>query len=200
MNPLPAFRCSCGLILLLLLSGIGCSVAQRMSGPPAAKPTLAEQNETIRSVVEKLAVNVHELRAVYDELHIAARDALGGDTPDRQMDYVQKVYLHVNGALLVAEYQYQLMSVLNYIKDARRADYLTLRARGLDTARARMKAAIEYIDLYGAFITSPKATAAIPQARALIHGNIYLYDRLLDILKPLIHPAGAFTPDPYAPI
>lgn len=200
MSLLQEIRWPCGLILLALLPGIGCTTTQRLSAPTVAESTFAAQNDTIRPVVEKLAVNVHELRAVYDQLHIAARDALGGNTPDRQLDYVQKVYLQVNGALLVAEYQYQMMSVLNYVKDERREDYLTLRARGLSTARTRMENAIEYIALYDAFITNPKATAAISEARALIHGNIYLYDRLLDILKPLVRPAGAFTQDPYAPI
>ena len=180
----------------MLLTVVGCTPAWR--GKDTA--TVSAEDETIRAVVEKLAVNVHELRFVYDELHIVARDALVGENPDRQLDYIQKVYLQVDAAQLVAEYQYRMLSVIHYIKDARRTDYLTLRARGLDKARTRLGTAIEHIALYDAFIKNPKATATIAQARALIQGNIYLYDQLLEILRPLVHPAGAFTPDPYSPI
>lgn len=187
-------------MLLVVVMAAGCGTTSGGPGTATSAATAADENGQIRPVVEKLAINVRELRVVYDDLHIAARDALTGEQPDRQLDYVQKVYLHVNAALMVAESQYQMLSVIHYVSDERRTDYLTLRARDLDRARTRMEDAIEFIALYDAFIRNSKATEAISRAQALIHGNIYLYSRLLDILKPLVHPAGAFTPDPYAPI
>ncbi len=187
-------------VLAVVVIAAGCGTTNGRPALTHSAATIADENGLIRPVVEKLAVNFRELRVVYDDLHIAARDALSGERPDRQLDYIQKVYLHVNTALMVAESQYQMLSVIHYVSDDRRTDYLTLRSRGLDRARARMEDAIEFIGLYDAFIRNSKATEAISRARALIQGNIYLYSRLLDILEPLVHPAGAFTPDPYAPI
>jgi len=188
------------LVALLMATTTGCTTTGKPGAPVPSATSIAEQNDTIRPVVEKLALNVRELRVVYDDLHILARDTLGGADPDRQLDYVQKVYLYINAALLSAESEYKMLSVLNYVKDARRTDYLTLRAAGLNEALTRMKNAIEFIALYEAFITNPKVTATIARGQALIQGNIYLYDQLLDILQPWVHPAGSFTPDPYAPI
>ncbi|MFH1981019.1 MAG: hypothetical protein ABIL58_04185 [Pseudomonadota bacterium] len=187
-------------VLGALLLATACTTTGKPAASVPSAATIAEENDAIRPVVEKLAVNVRELRVVYDDLHILARGAISGADPDRQLDYVQKVYLYVNAALLVAEYQYKMLSVLNYVKDARRTDYLTLRARGLDEAISRMKETIIFMTLYDAFIINPKVTATIARTQALIQGNIYLYDQLLDILQPLVHPAGAFTLDPYAPI
>ena len=188
------------LVALLLAATTGCSTTGKPGAPVLSAAGIAEQNDTIRPVVEKLAVNVRELRVIYEDLHILARDTLSGADPERQLDYVQKVYLYVEAALLVAESEYKMLSVLNYIKDARRTDYLTLRAGGLDEALMRMNRTIEFIALYEAFITNPKVTATIARGQALIQGNIYLYGQLLDILQPWVHPAGSFTADPYAPI
>lgn len=188
------------LVALMMAAITGCTTTGKPGATAPSAADITEQNDTIRPVVEKLAVNVRELRVVYDDLHILARDALSGADPERQLDFVQKVYLYINAALLVAESEYKMLSVLNYVKDARRTDYLTLRAAGLDEALAHMKNTIEFIALYEAFITNPKVTATIAQGQALIQGNIYLYDQLLDILQPWVHPAGSFTLDPYAPI
>jgi len=188
------------LFALIVAAATGCTTTGKPSAPVPSAAGIAEQNERIRPVVEKLAVNVRELRVVYEDLHILARDTLAGPDPERQLDYVQKVYLYVNAALLAAESEYKMRSVLNYIKADRRTDYLTWRAAGLDEALTRMKHAIEFIALYEAFITNSKVTDTIAQGQALIQGNIYLYEQLLDILQPWVNPAGSFTPDPYAPI
>jgi hypothetical protein len=198
-----SFRTQPAVLGILLLTSVwtaGCATTDTAAPGAPGAATISEQNDAIRPVVEKLAVNVQELGVAYDNLHIVARDALTGPDPDRQLDYIQKVYLHVNAAMMVAEYQYRLLSVIHYLDDARRTDYLTLQSRAIDKSRTRMADATEYIALYDAFIKHQKAKDVIAQAVAIIQGNIYLYDQLLDTLEPWVHPAGAFTPDPYGTI
>lgn len=191
-----ARRIFCTGILLFLA---GCASNTKPVDPSPAS-SIAAQNEAIRPIVEQLSTNHLELKTVSDDLHITARDALIGDKPEQQLNYIQKAYLHVNEARVISDYQARMLSVLNYIREERRQDYLTLQARGLDLAKGRMDHLISLLDLYGEFIRHPGALEKIGQAKGLIQGNIYLYDKLLVILEPLVHPAGAFTPDPFSPI
>ena len=39
----------------------------------------------------------------------------------------------------------------------------------------------------------------IEKARETMAGTIYLYEKLLDMIKPAVNPAAPFTRDPYAP-
>ena len=198
MKILSASRCRFFCTALFLIF-VGCA-----TGPAAeqhgSNGTVAEQNQAIRPIVEQLSTNHHELNAIYDDMHITARDALSGDQPDQQLNYIQKAYLHLNEARIISDYQTRMLSVLPYVKEERRQDYLTLQASGLDLAKGRMNHVISLMDLYAAFIRHPGALKKIDQAKGLIQGNVYLYDKLLVILEPLVHPAGAFTPDPYSPI
>ena len=197
LGHLAAARRAFCLGIFLVLAGCASNSKPVDTGTTAS---IAEQNEAIRPIVEQLSTNQRELKTVYDDLHITARDALMGDKPDQQLNYIQKAYLHVNEAQIISDYQTRMLSVLNYIREERRQDYLTLQARGLDIAKGRMNHVISLLDLYGAFIRHPGALEKIGQAKGLIQGNIYLYDKLLVILEPLVHPAGAFTPDPFSPL
>lgn len=188
------------MFVLAALVTVGCAAAQPRQHPATQDAAISKQNDAIRPVVEKLALNATALSEAYDDIHKAALGALQQDDPDRQLNYVQKAYLHVHGAVLVAEYQYRMLSVIHYVRPERRTDYLSLQVRGLDTARSRMADTMAFVDLYDAFITHPESTAAIARARELIQGNVYLYEQLMGILKPLVPPAKPFTKDPFNPI
>ncbi len=153
----------------------------------------------IRQTVAACQVNARELDRIYDSLHNVAADEAGRSTNDLQLGYIQKTYLYVHQARLVAAYQIRLLSDFPYIKEGRRSDFLTLRALDLDRAISEMEAADGYLEVYAVFIKDRPALAEIETARQLINGTLYLYEKLLETIHPAVNPAAPFTRDPYSP-
>jgi len=164
-----------------------------------AGPTGSERfREEIRQAVAALQVNARALAETYDRLHDLAADEAGKSADDLQLGYIQKAYLYVHQARLVAVYQIRLWSDFPYIKPDSRVDFVTLRARDLDDAISAMEDAASFLEVYAAFIQDEKTLAEIAAARQLISGNIYLYEKLLATIRPVVRPAAPFSRDPYS--
>ena len=153
----------------------------------------------IRQAVAACQVNASELDRIYDRLHNAATDEAGRSANDLQLGYIQKAYLYVHQARLVAAYQIRLLSDFPYIDAERRVDFLTLRAQDLDRAISEMENAASFIEVYAAFIQDRQVLGEIETGRQLINGTIYLYEKLLETIRPAVNPAAPFTRDPYSP-
>lgn len=153
----------------------------------------------IRQAVAACQVNARELDRIYDRLHDAAADEAGRSTNDLQLGYIQKTYLYVHQARLVAAYQIRLLSDFPYIDEDRRTDFLTLRAQDLDRAISEMENAASFLEVYAAFIQDRQVLGEIETGRQLINGTLYLYEKLLETIRPAVNPAAPFTRDPYSP-
>jgi hypothetical protein len=186
------------LLLLVMALLVGCahgSGSHNRSG--STDPDDLEKE--IRQTVAACQVNARELDRIYDRLHNAAADEAGRSTNGLQLGYIQKTYLYVHQARLVAAYQIRLLSDFPYIDADRRADFLTLRAQDLDRAISEMENAANFIDVYAAFIQDRQVLGEIETGRQLISGTIYLYEKLLETIRPAVNPAAPFTRDPYSP-
>ena len=188
-----------GLLLFALMVPLtGCRQANGLQTRRDTVDFDSLENE-IQRIVTQLLVNSRELDKIYDSLHTAAVEEAGNSTNDIQLGNIRKTYLHVNQARMVSYFQIRLLSDFPYIKKDRRNDFLTLRARDLDRAVSEMEDAESYLEIYAAFIKSRQVLVEIERARKTMLGNIYLYEKLLMIIRPGVNPAGPFTVDPYSP-
>lgn len=151
----------------------------------------AEQTENdLKSLVEKIYLNYRELDHIYKDLHNVAVSEISG--PDIQLSYIQKAYLFVSEANLVCYYQWRLLSITPYIKNERKSDFFTLRVKGLGKAIFESRDRINSLKLYYSFIDSQPARKLIDAAIGIIEGNIYMYEQIFLILRPLTN-----TPDKF---
>lgn len=185
-----------GVLVLAMLAGC----AHSTGFPSRTAPVEADQFEQeIREAISACRVNARELDNIYDRLHHAAAIEAGRGSADQQLSYIQKTYLYVHQARLVADYQIRLLSDFHFITKTQRSDFLTLRARDLDQAIFNMEDATSFLEVYEAFIEDRQALSEIENARQMIGGTIYLYEKLLDTIRPAVKPAAPFTRDPYSP-
>ena len=182
--------------LMVLLAGCSHVAGSQNRAAPVDTDSLGDG---IRQVVALLLVNSRELDKIYDSLHSAAAEEAGRSTTDVQLDYIQKTYLYVNQARTVSYFQIRLLSDFPYVKKDRRNDFLTLRARDLDRAISEIEDSASFLEVYAAFIKDRQALAEIEKAQKTITGNIYLYEKLLETIKPAVNPSAPFTSDPYSP-
>ena len=148
------------------------------------------KDEQINALIARLHLNHGSLQTVYRDLHDAAIDNI--DSPDRQLSYIQKSYLFVSEANLVCQYQWELLSMVNYIRQESRADYFTLRVKGLRKAIFESRDRINSLMLYYAFIDNEQARKLVDDAIGLIEANIYTYEQLVDMLKPMANPPSRY--------
>ena len=98
--------------------------------------TISAQTNSIdrrlEDILGRLYINHKSLSVVYSKLHDQALEAVNGS--DKQLSYIQKSYLFVSEANLVCFYQWELLSIIDYIKDSHRSDYFTLRVKDLKRA------------------------------------------------------------------
>ena len=144
----------------------------------------------LSEIIGRLYLNHRQLTDVYRNLHDAALSEVNG--PEQQLGYIQKTYLFVSEANLIGFYQWELLAVIDYIKNTHRSDYLTLRVKDLDRAIFESRDRINSLKLYHAFIASDAPRGLIDQAIGLIEANIYMYEELLELLKP-----QANSPNPF---
>ena len=149
------------------------------------------EEERLEEIVGRLFINYKSLGNVYHDLHEAALDNLNG--PVQQLSHIQKTYLFVNEANLMCFYQWQLLSIIGYIKEESKSDYFTLRVKDLDKAIFESKDRINSLKLYYAFIENTSAKKSIDEAIGLIEANIYIYEQVRQILKPLSNPPNLFN-------
>jgi len=147
----------------------------------------------MRTEVEKLYLNYHELKVVHSNLHAAARRHIeeGGG----QLAAIQSAARFMDQANLVAYYQWELLSITEYIRDGARSDFFTLRVKDLTDARQKSKDLIIAIQVYDAFIRDPQVLALIEKGIGHIQQNMIIYDALVTLMMPLSNisepPAGS---------
>jgi len=185
-----------GVLVLTLLGG--CAHVTGSQGQTAQVDGDQFEKE-IRQAILECRVNALELDNIYDRLHHSAANEAGRNSADQQLSYIQKTYLYVHQARLVADYQIRLLSDFHFIAKTQRSDFLTLRARDLDQAIYDLEDATSFLAVYEAFIEDRQALSEIENARQMIGGTIYLYEKLLDTIRPVVKPAAPFTRDPYSP-
>ena len=150
------------------------------------------KDEQLNDLIVRLHLNHGSLQTVYRDLHEAAIDNIDG--PDRQLSYIQKSYLFVSEANLVCQYQWELLSIVNYIQQESRSDYFTLRVKGLRRAIFESRDRINSLMLYYSFIDNEQARKLVDDAIGLIEANIYTYEQLVDMLKPMANPPHPLRP------
>ena len=143
-------------------------------------------------LIERLYLNHNSLRTVYRDLHDAAIDNIGG--PDRQLNYIQKSYLFVSEANLVCLYQWELLSIVDYIRQESRSDYFTLRIKGLRRAIFESRDRVNSLMLYYGYIENAETRKLLDNAIGLIEANIYTYEQLVGILNPMANPPNPSRP------
>lgn len=167
--------CGIGLMCWALVFVPGCFKADR-----------APDYGPLRSEVENLYLNYHALKAVHSDLHEAARRHIeqGGE----HLSDIQSAARFIAQANLIAFYQWELLSITEYIRDGARRDFFTLRVRGVADARQKSKDLIMAIKVYDAFIRDPAALDLIQQGIGHIERNVSIFDRLEEEMSPLSNP------------
>ena len=176
---------------------VGCAHGPGSENTPRTFDAAGLERE-LQQAVEACRENARELAKTYDHLHNLAVDEAARSTSDIQLGYIQKTYLYVHQARLVADFQVRLLSDYPYVKKEHRSNFLTLRALDLDRAIYELEDSAGFIEVYTVFIKAPKVLAEAERARQLISGTIYLYEKLLEAIKPAVNPAAPFSRDPYA--
>ena len=154
---------------------------------------LPDAEDRLQTIVGRLYLNYRSLDNIYKDLHGASLEAFSGS--DQQLSYIQKAYLFVNEANLICFYQWELLGVIEYIKEDRRSDYLTLRVKDLGRSIFESRDRINSLKLYRPYIESDAATEKIDEALGIIEANIYIYEEISDILKLHANPPNRFSPD-----
>lgn len=78
----------------------------------------ADAQSRLELIVGRLYLNYKSLDNIYKDLHEASLEAFSGS--DQQLSYIQKAYLFVNESNLVCFYQWELLGIIEYIKEDRR--------------------------------------------------------------------------------
>jgi hypothetical protein len=157
----------------------------------AAASAEAENDQArLSEIIGRLYLNHRQLTDVYRNLHDAALSEVNG--PEQQLSYIQKTYLFVSEANLISFYQWELLAVIGYVKETHRSDYITLRIKDLDRAILESRDRINSLKLYHTFIDGETPRSLVDQAVGLIEANIYMYDELLELLKPQANPSNPF--------
>jgi len=147
-------------------------------------------NGRFEDILGRLYINHKSLTVVYSNLHDVALEAVIGS--DQQLSYIQKSYLFVSEANLVCFYQWELLSIIEYIKDSHRSDYFTLRIKDLKRAIFESRDRVVSLKLYSAYIDNRGTIELIDEAVGLIEANIYMFEELVALLEPL-----ANSPNPF---
>ncbi|MBI9083152.1 MAG: hypothetical protein JEZ11_06100 [Desulfobacterales bacterium] len=160
-----------------------------------AQDDATRQKEALIPVIEQLYLNYREADNAYRDLRDLAMGYLGQS--DSQLNYFQKVYLHIRHANLLCRNQWELLAIINYIRAEALTDYFTLRVRDLRRAIFETETELKALDIYGPFIENPKVAALVGRAVEKIRIHVYLYEKLLDRCRPLARQEGP-TPIPAA--
>ena len=158
----------------------------------SAAAQAGEGSEPLKELIARLYLNHKSLQTVYKDLHESAIDNLGGS--ERQLSYIQKSYLFVSEANLVCFYQWELLSIVDSIRPESRADYFTLRVKGLRQAIFESRDRVNSLMLYYGFIDSAETRKLLDDAIGLIEANIYTYEQLVDTLEPMANPPNSLRP------
>lgn len=168
--------------LLFILFVVGC-----------AKTNILPDYGPIRTQVEALYLNYHDLKVVYSDLHAAARRHI--EQAGEQLAEIQSAARFIDQANLIAYYQWELLSITEYIHDGARTDFFTLRVKDIADARQKSEDLILAIKVYDAFIRDPQVLDLIEKGIGHIQQNMAIYDALHTLMMPLSNrpepPAGS---------
>lgn len=160
---------------------------------PSASGSLADApwKTKLQSLAERLYVNYRSLDDIYHQLHDAAIETSGRSA--EELSSIQKAYLFVSQANLIAFYQWELLVAVDYIEEEKMADYLTLRIKDLDRSIVESRDRINSLKLYSGFIDHDAALQSIDQAIGIIEANIYTYEALHELLRPQANPPNRYN-------
>jgi hypothetical protein len=137
----------------------------------------------LRSEVERLYLNYHELKVVYGDLRAAALmhiERSGG-----QLSEIQSAARLIEQANLIGYYQWELLSITEYIRDSARKDFFTLRVKDIADAHRKSKDLVLTIKVYDAFIKDSAALELVEQAVVHIEQNMAIYEALHALMLPM---------------
>ena len=154
--------------LFIIAALIGLGVAAGHAGSE-------ETHAQLHSKIEELYLNYIELKRIYNDLHNVAVDESGG--PDIQLSYIQKAYLFVSEAN-------QEFSELG--------SGFRLAAKDLEKAAFESRDRVNLLKLYYSYIESQEARKLIDEAIGIIEGNIYMYEQMVEIIRPLTNTPEKF--------
>ena len=162
------------LALTLLIGAMLVTVSPRAAELTAKMPQLKEKTE-------QLYINYKLLDDLYKDVRKVAGAYIYQS--DQQLNYVQKAALYINEARLTSYYQWQMLSVIEYIKPAYLEDYFILRQKDLHKAKKDLNFLITLLDLYSTYIENQAALKPVDEAVAHIKGTIYLFEGLIQMLS-----------------
>jgi hypothetical protein len=175
-------------LVILIFCTLGCShTTQRQC--PDFSPGVSEQMSLMKPIVEDLYMNHLELYHLYTDLHQVAKYYLF--TPGEQLSYIQKTALFIQEAYRLGRAQWELFSVLEYIRPEAINDYFTLRAKGLENTIDDVRFTMKEIDLYKGFIENPEALKICRDAMGMIEANIRMMEKLLELTRPMTNKTGS---------
>jgi hypothetical protein len=151
---------------------LGCATTDT---PPEWKP--------LKTSVEALYLNYHELKTLHGDLHAAALAHIEADGPE--LSKIQSAARFIQQANLIAFYQWELLSITHYIRASARRDFYTLRERDLLDARDKSNDLIMAVKVYDAFVRDPKASELIAACIQRIEQHIELYVQMAGELRVL---------------
>lgn len=165
----PVFRrLAGGIIILAVLAG-------------CATTSIAPRWEPLKTSVEALYLNYWDLKGLHSDLHAAARMHI--EQSGSQLAEIQSAARFVQQANLIAFYQWELLSITEYIRDTARRDFFTLRQRDLIDASGKTQDLILSIKVYEAFIRDAQALGIIDECIQRIEKHITLYQRMAKELR-----------------
>jgi len=154
------------------------------------KPAPISDFGPLRTEVEQLYLNYHELKIVYSDLRAAAR--LHIEREGGQLGEIQNAARFIDQANLIAYYQWELLSITEYIRDSARGDFFALRVKDVADAHQKSKDLVMAIKVYDAFIQDPEALALIDKGIRHIEQHMDLYEALYGLMLPMANrPAAA---------
>lgn len=160
----------------LLLGGAIWLTACATAGPPA-------NHQALRAPVEALYANYHALETVRQELHGRAQYYLLA--PGEEMRHIRSATLYVEQASRTAFFQWELLSITDFIRDSHRSDFFTLRLKDLERAGRDTRHTLDYLTIFEAFVRDGEALGLIERARELIQTHLELYSEMAATLRPL---------------
>ncbi len=166
---------------VMLLLAAGCAARGTVSGW-----------EPLKSSVEALYLNYWDLKRLHQDLHDAALVHI--EASGTQLAEIQSAARFIRQANLIAYYQWELLSITEYIRDSARYDFFTLRERSLNDARDKSQDLILAARVYEAFIRDPRALDLIAACIDRIEKHRALYLEMaqeLTRLKQRLRPAAA---------
>jgi hypothetical protein len=147
---------------------------------------------SLESAVEALYLNYWDLKRLHQDLHDAALAHLEASGP--QQAEIQSAAQFIQQVNLIAFYQWELLSITEYIRDSARYDFFTLRERSLRDARDKSNDLILSIRVYEAFIRAPQVLELIGACIVRIEKHRALYLQMtaeLGRLKKKLRPTTA---------